>query len=104
MGWRLPLLTPREVRANLKSLGFYHKSTRGSHEHWERPADHILPQRKLVTVDAAESQFREKLMKLMIRESGFDKYEFCSGQYSKKTLEEAEKRLEASEKKDKAPS
>jgi predicted RNA binding protein YcfA (HicA-like mRNA interferase family) len=86
MGWKLPLLTPREVRQNLKGLDFHHKRTDGSHEQWERPADDILPERKMVTVDSAEYQFRHKLMKHMIRQSGFTAEEFCSGQYSKKRL------------------
>jgi predicted RNA binding protein YcfA (HicA-like mRNA interferase family) len=88
MGWKLPLLTPREVRQNLRELGFYHKRTEGSHEHWERPADSVLLERKLVTVDVAEHQFRHKLMKHMIRQSGFTAEEFCSGQYSRRRLTE----------------
>lgn len=86
MGWKLPLLTPRDVKQNLKGLGFYHKRTDGSHELWERPADSILTQRKTVTVDSAESQFRHPLMKSMIRQSGFTAEEFCSGRYSMKSL------------------
>jgi predicted RNA binding protein YcfA (HicA-like mRNA interferase family) len=78
MGKKLPLLKPREVRANLKSLGFTHKRTVGSHEIWERPADE-LHLRAVVEVDAGHQQFSAWLMKMMIRESKLTQEEFCSG-------------------------
>jgi predicted RNA binding protein YcfA (HicA-like mRNA interferase family) len=79
MGKRLPHLKPREVRANIRSLGFVHKRTNGSHETWERIADAIIPQRKIVQVDVGKSQFDDRLMKSMIRQSGFSSEEFCTG-------------------------
>jgi predicted RNA binding protein YcfA (HicA-like mRNA interferase family) len=78
MGNKLPLLKPREVKANLAALGFRWKRTDGSHETWERPADanHI---RAVVTVDVGKNQFDKKLMASMIRQSTFSKEEFCTG-------------------------
>jgi predicted RNA binding protein YcfA (HicA-like mRNA interferase family) len=87
---KLPLLTPREVRANLTKLGFTHKRTDGSHETWQRPADaaHI---RAVVTVDAAESRFGPWLMTKMIGQSKLTKEEFCSGQLKNSPAPEAAK-------------
>jgi predicted RNA binding protein YcfA (HicA-like mRNA interferase family) len=79
MGKKLPHLRPREVEANIKGLGFVYKRTNGSHETWERLADAIIPQRKIVQVDVAISQFDDRLMKSMIRQSGFTADEFCTG-------------------------
>src|SRR5260370_25550655 len=56
MGNKLPLLKPREVQGNLRALGFVHKRTDGSHETWERLADAIIPERKIVQVDVAKKQ------------------------------------------------
>jgi len=84
MGWKLPLLKPREVQANLSSLGFVHKRTCGSHEHWVREADGIRD-RACVTVDVGKMQFSKDLMKMMIRQSLFSKEEFCSGVMKPKT-------------------
>jgi predicted RNA binding protein YcfA (HicA-like mRNA interferase family) len=78
MGRKLPLLKPREVRANLTALGFTHKRTDGSHETWERTAD-ANHKRAVVTVDAGKTQFDKHLMKMMIRQSTFSRYEFCTG-------------------------
>lgn len=78
MGRKLPLLKPREVRANLIALGFSHKRTDGSHETWERPAD-ANHKRAVVTVDAGKSQFDKHLMKMMIRQSTFTQEQFCTG-------------------------
>jgi predicted RNA binding protein YcfA (HicA-like mRNA interferase family) len=82
MGKRLPHLKPREVQANIKGLGFTYKRTDGSHETWERAADILIPQRKVVQVDVGKSQFDDFLMKSMIRQSGFTKDEFCTGTIS----------------------
>ena len=79
MGNKLPLLKLREVRSNLKALGFVHKRTDGSHETWERLADHIISERKVVQLDAKIDQFDKFLMKNMIRTSGFTQEEFCTG-------------------------
>lgn len=78
MGHKLPLLKPRQVQANLRSLGFAHKRTVGSHEQWVREADGTRA-RALVTVDVGKDQFSKRLMKMMIRQSLFSAGEFCSG-------------------------
>jgi predicted RNA binding protein YcfA (HicA-like mRNA interferase family) len=85
MGKRLPKLKPREVKANLKALGFEWKRTDGSHETWERPAEGTR-KRAVVTVDAAKPQFDDWLMKSMIRQSGFTREEFCTGVMNKKSI------------------
>jgi predicted RNA binding protein YcfA (HicA-like mRNA interferase family) len=84
MGKRLPKLKPREVKTNLTALGFRWKRTDGSHETWERPADGTR-KREIVTVDIAEQQFDNYLMKSMIRQSGFTQTEFCTGIIKKPT-------------------
>jgi predicted RNA binding protein YcfA (HicA-like mRNA interferase family) len=78
MGNKIPLLKPREVRANLRALGFDHRKTVGSHEQWVREADGIRIRAK-VTVDAGKDQFSKRLMKMMIRQSLLTQEEFCSG-------------------------
>ncbi len=78
MGYKIPLLKPREVRANLRALGFEHRRTVGSHEQWVREADGTRI-RAFVTVDAGKDQFSKGLMKMMIRQSLFSAEEFCSG-------------------------
>jgi predicted RNA binding protein YcfA (HicA-like mRNA interferase family) len=78
MGKKLPLLKPREVEANLRSLGFRHARTVGSHKTYVRAADGVR-QRAIVTVDCGKSQFSVQLMKSMIRQSLFSTDEFCSG-------------------------
>jgi predicted RNA binding protein YcfA (HicA-like mRNA interferase family) len=88
MGNKCPLQTPREVQTNLTALGFSSKRTKGSHEQWERPGDHILP-RKLVTVDLSHRQFSIRLMKWMIDQSGFSQQEFCTGVMNAERLKAA---------------
>ncbi len=83
MGNKLPLQKPREVQANIKALGFKYKRTDGSHETWERVADAIITERKVVTVDVGKEQFDQFLMLSMIRQSGFKRDEFCSGRINK---------------------
>jgi predicted RNA binding protein YcfA (HicA-like mRNA interferase family) len=83
MGKKLPLLKPREVQANIKALGFKYKRTDGSHETWERLPDTILRERKVVQVDVGKRQFDAFLMKMMIRQSGFSREEFCTGVMNK---------------------
>jgi len=79
MGYKLPLLKPAEVVRNLEKLRFTFKRQDGSHAHYERPADSIMI-RRVVTVDMAKrSGFSRDLMKSMIRQSGFDAEEFCTG-------------------------
>ncbi|MGH9537815.1 MAG: type II toxin-antitoxin system HicA family toxin [Terriglobales bacterium] len=91
MGKKFPKLKPSEVKANLRSLNFKHKRTTGSHETWERLADPIMPQRQVVQVDVAKSQFDDYLMKSMIRQSGFDRDEFCTGVVSAARSAQAQK-------------
>jgi predicted RNA binding protein YcfA (HicA-like mRNA interferase family) len=79
---KLPLLTPREVEANLKGLGFVFKTQRGSHKQYERVATASC-KRAVVTVDVGHSQFSKELMKRMIRQSLLTKEEFCSGVLNK---------------------
>ena len=78
MGSKLPLLKPREVEANLKSLGFVHARTVGSHKQYVRAADGVRL-RAIVTVDAGHFQFSKEIMKRMIRQSLLSQEEFCSG-------------------------
>ncbi|MGD0522165.1 MAG: type II toxin-antitoxin system HicA family toxin [Terracidiphilus sp.] len=78
MGKKLPLLKRREVEANLKSLGFKHARTKGSHKIYERAADGVR-RRAIVEVDLGKDQFDAYLMKMMIRESRLTQEEFCSG-------------------------
>jgi predicted RNA binding protein YcfA (HicA-like mRNA interferase family) len=78
MGKKLPLLKPREVEANLRSLGFVHARTVGSHKQYVRAADGVRL-RAIVTVDVGQDQFSVRIMKSMIRQSLFTQEEFCSG-------------------------
>jgi len=78
MGSKMPLLKPREVKANIEALGFVYKRTVGSHAQYERPAD-SAHKRAVVTVDVAMTQFSKRLMKSMIRQSTFSQDEFCTG-------------------------
>jgi predicted RNA binding protein YcfA (HicA-like mRNA interferase family) len=79
---KLPLLTPREVEANLKALGFVFKTQRGSHKQYERAATASCI-RAVVTVDVGHSRFSKDLMKRMIRQSLLTQKEFCSGVLNK---------------------
>lgn len=75
---KLPLQTPREVEANLRSLGFVLKNQVGSHRQYEKTAT-TTRKRAVVTVDVGHSQFSKRIMKLMIRQSLYSQEEFCSG-------------------------
>jgi predicted RNA binding protein YcfA (HicA-like mRNA interferase family) len=75
---KLPLLTPREVEANLKALGFVFKNQVGSHKQYEKVATRSR-KRAVVTVDMGHSQFSKEGMKRMIRQSLYTQEEFCSG-------------------------
>jgi predicted RNA binding protein YcfA (HicA-like mRNA interferase family) len=69
-----PPLKLSEVISILQVLNFTHKRTRGSHAQYEGTgADGT---RKVVTVDLAESEFHEYLIKSMIRQCGHDKKRF----------------------------
>jgi predicted RNA binding protein YcfA (HicA-like mRNA interferase family) len=75
---RYPPLTPSETRSILSTLGFKEKNKEGSHSQWEHPADetHV---RAVVTVDEAEREFSEFLIKSVIRQSGRTREEFYGG-------------------------
>jgi predicted RNA binding protein YcfA (HicA-like mRNA interferase family) len=70
-----PPLTPSEVVAILGVLGFVLKGQVGAHAQYERLADSRRP-RSIVTVDMAESEFGNFLMKSMIRQSNHSIAEF----------------------------
>jgi predicted RNA binding protein YcfA (HicA-like mRNA interferase family) len=53
---KLPFLKPREVEANLKSLGFTHARTKGSHKIYVRAADGTR-KKAIVPVDMGHKQF-----------------------------------------------
>jgi len=74
---RFPPLTPGEVEAILRARGFEKKRQDGSHAQWERAAD-AQRLRSVVTVDVSRSEFREELMKSMIRQSNPTREEFYS--------------------------
>jgi predicted RNA binding protein YcfA (HicA-like mRNA interferase family) len=78
---KLPLLTPRQVVANLVSLGFVFKNQVGSHAQYEKAATatHI---KAVVTVDMGYPQFSKDGMQRMIRQArvaGCSKDDFCFG-------------------------
>ena len=82
---KLPLLTPREVIANIEALGFVFKRQVGSHAQYEKAATaaHV---RAVVTVDMGYPRFSKEGMHRMIRQArvaGYSKDEFCSGVTSK---------------------
>lgn len=71
-----PPLTPAEVVAVLQALKFIFKRQVGSHAHYERLPDKENNQRRIVTVDMGVRDFSERLLKSMIRQSGFDRDRF----------------------------
>lgn len=75
---KLPLLTPREVEANLKALGFVLRNQVGSHRQWVKAASKNRI-KAVVTVDQSHRQFSKEMMKRMIRQSLHSQEEFCSG-------------------------
>jgi predicted RNA binding protein YcfA (HicA-like mRNA interferase family) len=68
-------LTPGEVVDILTALGFHFDRKEGSHAQYERAKDGVRP-RSIVTVDTAEKQFDDFLIKSMIRQSSFSRDEF----------------------------
>lgn len=68
-----PPLTCKDVKKTLKSLGFVHRNTEGSHENWVR--DEPKPFRK-VTVDCPKAPFSQILIELMARQAGMTKKQF----------------------------
>ena len=83
---RFPPLTPDEVQAILRARGFQKKRQDGSHAQWERLADGKHP-RSIVTVDIGRPEFREDLIKSMIRQSNLTREEFYSS--TKRTAKKA---------------
>ena len=73
---KYPPLTPSEVQAIAKGLGFTFKRQSGSHGHYEKDADAKGRERKIITIDEKISEFDEDLLKSMIRQSGFTREEF----------------------------
>jgi predicted RNA binding protein YcfA (HicA-like mRNA interferase family) len=71
-----PPLTPAEVVAVLQALKFKVKRQVGSHAHFERLPDEENNQRRIVTVDMGVRDFSERLLKSMIRQSGFERDRF----------------------------
>ena len=63
-----PPLSPSEVVAILERLGFSLKRQDGSHAPYVRPADETRP-KSVVTVDMAEKDFGDFLMRRMILHS-----------------------------------
>jgi|ERR1035441_1216266 predicted RNA binding protein YcfA (HicA-like mRNA interferase family) len=83
---RFPPLTPGEVEAILRARGFEKKRQEGSHAQWARAADGRRL-RSIVTVDVSRAEFREDLMKSMIRQSNPTREEFYSA--TKRTARKA---------------
>ena len=72
---RYPPLTPTEVVTIAESLKFVFKRQVGSHAHYERAATSGTP-RAIITIDMAESEFTEFLIKSMIRQSKHTREQF----------------------------
>ena len=91
MGQRkYPPLTPSEVVAILRNLGFISARQQGSHQHYECAADGSRP-RSIVTVDMGCTQFDEFLIKSMIRQSKRTREEFYGA--TKRTAQKASVRF-----------
>jgi predicted RNA binding protein YcfA (HicA-like mRNA interferase family) len=88
MGQRsYPPLTPGEVEAILKNLGFVHARTESSHAHFKRLADETR-NAAIVTVDQSYREIGDpKLIQSMIRQSGFSREEFYGA--TKRTAKKA---------------
>jgi len=70
---KYPPLTPAEVIKILSKRGFILKATEGSHAQYEGK---IKGEIRKVTVDKAEKEFDDFLIKSMIRQSGLNREEF----------------------------
>ena len=75
-----------EVEGVLLALGFAAKHQQGSHRQYERPADGVRP-RSVVTVDMAEREFDQFLLKSIIRQANFTRDEFYGA--TKRTAQKA---------------
>ncbi|MFN9621720.1 MAG: type II toxin-antitoxin system HicA family toxin [Cyanobacteriota bacterium] len=73
MGFRRKQLTCKDVKKILKSLGFSHDRTEGSHEQW---VGYKNGRKILVTVDCPKAPFDAWLLKAMVRQSGYSKDEW----------------------------
>lgn len=72
---KYPRLKPHEVTSILEALGFTLKRQTGSYSQYE--CEHGKDgNRHVVTVDVSVDEFREPLMKSMMRQSGFLREEF----------------------------
>lgn len=83
---KYPPLTPSEVVAILKSLGFTQVRQESSHVHYEHKACREFP-RSIVTVDTGYQEFDESLLKSMIRQSNRPREMFYGA--TKKTARKA---------------
>ena len=73
MAKKYPPLSVREVQSILRAWGFRHVRTRSSHEQWLGKVGELD---RLVTVDTKYAQFDEKIVGLMIGQSGLSREEF----------------------------
>ena len=80
---RFPPLTYSEIKKVLKSLGFVWDRSKGSHEQWKNNGN-------TVTVDSAEDEPGNDLMKSMIRQSGVSREDFYGA--TKRTSRKINKR------------
>jgi len=69
---KYPPLTPADVIAILKALGFQMVITKGSHQKWRRTTDREYN----VTVDLHYPEYYDDLIKSMIAQSGVDREQF----------------------------
>jgi predicted RNA binding protein YcfA (HicA-like mRNA interferase family) len=77
MGHKHPLLTPQDVVSIVNKLGFTFKRQKGSHAHYECPADEEKGRvRAVVTIDMSVKEFSPELASSMIRQSLRSKKEF----------------------------
>lgn len=64
-----PQLSARDVARILTTLGFVHRSTKGSHEQWVKGGQSGEPFRK-VTLDRPKAPFSHFLVQNMARQAG----------------------------------
>ena len=72
---KYPTLTLSEVKTIATNLKFKFKHKEGSHAQWECDADDTHP-RTVMTIDEAEREFDDYLIKSMIRQSKRTREEF----------------------------
>ena len=81
---KYPPLSRSEVISILKEWGFQQKNQEGSHRQME---GRVRGERRVVTVDMAESAFDDFLIKSMLSQSGLTREEFYGA--TKKTAKRA---------------